>query len=568
MKKTFLTMIALAALSFSSMRSYAQAELQVIHNSADPAAATVDVYVNGVNALNDFGFRTATSFLTLPSGVPINIGVAPGNSMSVNDTLANFTVTLAAGQKYIALASGVLNPAAFAANPDGKSTAFGLNIIPSAQTTSQLPGNVDLVINHGSTDAPIVDIIARNVATLVDNAAYGDVAGYLGVPPSSYIIDITPGNDNSQIVASFQADLTTLAGGAAAVFASGFLTPSANQNGPAFGVFAALPNGTVIALPAVSQSRLQVIHNAADPGAASVDVYLNGALAIPGFAFRTATPFIDVPAGVTVNIGIAPPNSTSVNDTLVNIPVTFENGKTYVAIANGVLNPVSFAANPDGRPTGFQLFLQDGIRESALNPAEVDFVVFHGSTDAQTVDVKLTGGPVLVDNAAYGDLTAYLSVPPASYSLDITPGNDNSIVVASYQADLTTLGGGAAVVFASGFLNPGTNQNGPAFGVWVTLPDGTTFPLPVTTGINDPEVKNDLGLYPNPVNTGSSVSIPVGDMPVTLEIMNTTGQLMKSERVAATGNNFEFNTSGLVKGIYMIRTISEKEINTGRLVIQ
>lgn len=562
-------MIALAAFSFSTMRAQAQAELQVIHNSADPAASTVDIYVNGANALNDFGFRTATSFITLPSGVPINIGVAPGNSISVNDTLANFTVTLAAGQKYIALAGGVLNPAAFAANPDGKNSAFGLTIIPSAQTASQLPGNVDLVINHGSTDAPTVDIIARNVATLVDNAAYGDVAGYLGVPASNYIIDITPGNDNSQIVASFQADLTTLAGGAAAVFASGFLTPSANQNGPAFGVYAALANGTVIALPAVSQARLQVIHNAADPGAASVDVYLNGALAIPGFAFRTATPFIDVPAGVTVNIGIAPPNSTSVNDTLVNIPVIFENGKTYVAIANGVLNPASFAANPDGRPTGFQLFLQDGIRESALNPAEVDFVVFHGATDAPTVDVKLTGGPILVDNAAYGDLTAYLSVPAASYSLDITPGNDNSVVVASYQADLTTLGGGAAVVFASGFLNPGTNQNGPAFGIWATLPDGTTFPLPVTTFINDgPEVKNDLGLYPNPVSTGSSVSIPVGDKPVTLEIMNTAGQLVKSERIVANGNNAEVNTSGLVKGIYMIRTISENEISTGRLVIQ
>ena len=58
-------------------------------------------------------------------------------------------------------------------------------------------------------------------------------------------------------------------------------------------------------------ARLQVIHNAADPAANQVDVYLNGSLALDNFEFRTATPFIDVPANVLINIGIAPPNSTS-----------------------------------------------------------------------------------------------------------------------------------------------------------------------------------------------------------------------------------------------------------------
>ncbi|MBE0646135.1 MAG: DUF4397 domain-containing protein, partial [Bacteroidetes bacterium] len=46
------------------------------------------------------------------------------------------------------------------------------------------------------------------------------------------------------------------------------------------------------------QARLQVIHNAADPGAALVDVYVNGTLFQDDFAFRTATPFVNVPAGV------------------------------------------------------------------------------------------------------------------------------------------------------------------------------------------------------------------------------------------------------------------------------
>ena len=58
--------------------------------------------------------------------------------------------------------------------------------------------------------------------------------------------------------------------------------------------------------------------------AQEVDVYVNGTLARDNFAFRTATPFIDLPAGVTLNIGIAPGNSTSVNDTLKNFQVVLQ----------------------------------------------------------------------------------------------------------------------------------------------------------------------------------------------------------------------------------------------------
>ncbi len=68
--------------------------LQVIHNSADVAAENVDIYLNGDLLLDDFAFRTATPFIDAPADVELNIGVAPGNSSSVDDTLANFNANL------------------------------------------------------------------------------------------------------------------------------------------------------------------------------------------------------------------------------------------------------------------------------------------------------------------------------------------------------------------------------------------------------------------------------------------------------------------------------------------
>ena len=105
-------------------------------------------------------------------------------------------------------------------------------------------------------------------------------------------------------------------------------------------------------------ARLQVIHNAADPGAVVVDIYLNGTLLLDNFGFREATPYIDAPAGTPINIGVAGPNSTSAADTIKNFNVTLTANETYVAIANGVLNPGSFASNPDGRSTAFTLFIK------------------------------------------------------------------------------------------------------------------------------------------------------------------------------------------------------------------
>lgn len=305
-------------------------------------------------------------------------------------------------------------------------------------------------------------------------------------------------------------------------------------------------------------ARLQVIHNSADVLASQVDVYLNGSLLLDNFAFRTATPFIDAPAGSPINIGIAPGNSISAEDTLKNFTVTLTENETYVAIANGVLDPASYASNPDGRSTAFTLFIKEMARENGVG-GDVDFFVLHGATDAPTVDVIARNVASLVDNAAYGDITNYISVPAAEYTLDLTL-SDGVTLVQTYIADLSTLGGGSAVVFASGFLNPSSNQNGEAFGIFFALSDGTVgqFLEDVTSVENISEaVPNNFTLsqnYPNPFNPTTSINftIPTSEF-VTLKIYNILGSEIAdlvSENLSAGSYSFNFDAQNLASGAY------------------
>lgn len=397
---------------------------------------------------------------------------------------------------------------------------------------------------------------------------YTAVSGYLAVPPASYIIDVAD-STGSVVVASFAADLSGLGGGAAAAIASGFLDPSANQNGPAFALIVVLADGTVIELPVLDTARLQVIHNAADPAAAAVDVYVNGGLLLDDFAFRTASPFIDAPANTTLDVGIAPPNSNTtgngVADTLKNFSVNLLGGGSYVAVANGVLDPNSFAANPDGRSIAFTLFARDNAQEAAMTSGNVEFAVLHGSTDAPTVDVVARNVATLVDNAAYGDFTGYISVPENDYILDVTDAS-GSTIVASYSAPLATLGlaDSALVVFASGFLDPTANQNGPAFGLYAVLPGGgaaVELP-PYLVGIGDEgsAVVREFTLeqnHPNPFNPSTTIAFALPSaQDVTVKIFNLLGQEVRTvvnERFDAGVHRVNFDASDLVSGVYFYR---------------
>jgi hypothetical protein len=555
----FFLLLALATPLFSQ-----SPRVQVIHNSPDAAADSVDIWVNGSKALDNFAFRTASPFISLPSGAT-NVGIAPKTSTSINDTIANFNFNLMMNTTYIIVADGTIvsSPTYNPFQP------FGLNVYAQGRETAAA-GTVDVLVHHGSTDAPTVDVRGQDPSTvLVNDASYGDFAGYLTLPVGNYIIRLSDAT-GAAIVASYQVPLQTLnlGGTALTVVASGFLDPSNNANGPAFGLYVALPSGgELVQLPLAPQPRIQAIHNSADAAAATVDVYVNGTLAADNFAFRTATPFISLNEG-NVSVGVAPSSSTSAADTIANFDFNLLSGNTYIIVADGIVSPTGYSP-----ATPFNIYPYVNAREMSMDANTVDVLVHHGCTDAPTVDVRAADTTtVLVNDLDYSEYQGYLSLPVSDYTIRITDAS-GATVVQSYSAPLSTLnlGGNAITVLASGFLDPSVNSNGAGFGLWVALASGGALvELPIATNPTSVEAlqsnSTDLNIYPNPAKNLVNISWDqTNSASVSLIISNILGQTIRQIELGEVQDGkqlIQVSTEDLNSGIYNFQLISGKSVNS------
>ena len=174
------------------------------------------------------------------------------------------------------------------------------------------------------------------------------------------------------------------------------------------------------------------------------------------------------------------------------------------------------------------------------------------------------------DDVAYGEYQGYINVPASTYTLNVTPGNDNSNVVRAYDADISGLNGGAATVFASGFL--GSEEPEDEFGVWVALPDGQTFPL--TEIVSTQEVADRIPAFqlaPNPVRTTAQVQYTLSeDTDITIAIQNAGGQTIRSiylGRQPAGEHSRTLEAGGLPQGMYTYSLVTPVGVLAQRFVV-
>lgn len=291
--------------------------------------------------------------------------------------------------------------------------------------------------------------------------------------------------------------------------------------------------------------KIQVIHNSADVNLQLIDVYDPlGNKIFDDAPSRTATPFISegIPTGFPVTLSVAPGNSTSIDDAFYNFTITFEAGKTYIAVASGT--------RTDNGYTPFKPFavsVNSNARDTALNPANTDILLFQGSTDLVPVNASEPGVGPIVNNVPYGVFLPYLEREATTYNFVLTNSETNQ-VIGDYTASFESLAGKAVTILGSGFYNPSANSNGAPFGLWMAVPEGG--PLVEIPNSIASVAKNSLtgvSLYPNPAKSQVTINVPAGSTTVKSVIYDIMG------RQVAAGNTNTLDVSGLTNGVYIVK---------------
>lgn len=211
-------------------------------------------------------------------------------------------------------------------------------------------------------------------------------------------------------------------------------------------------------------SRVQIIHNIADPLANKVDIRIDGAIANPALDnldFRTASTFFDVSSSVPHEFSINDSLSTDASNALLAQTITLDPGVSYVIVLDGTLSETGF--NP-GAPLSFEI--RPLAKENAPSPSEIVATFHNGTTDAPAFDImEVTTFISFADDLAYTGFSDYVSVPLINFIINVTL-DDGVTLVKTFTANGAGESGRAYTVLTSGFMNPAENNDGPSFGLW------------------------------------------------------------------------------------------------------
>lgn len=496
LKKHLLLFFSILTISLNSNAQFAR--VQLINNCPDLSLNAVDVYVNGILTFDDVFFRDATSFKNVTATVPINIGIAPATSVSVNDTIYNTTSTLTLAGIYIAVINGIKSTTGYSpARP------LSLNIYNQGRELASIGSNTDILFINGATDAPTFDL-RSDLKLFANDVAFNQYSpsGYYSIPTSDINLRLT-NSSGSNTFKTYYGDFLNQAqvGKAVVLISSGFINPANNSNGAPFGLYFARANGGLLQpLTEVNNepfARIQLIHNTADTALSSIDVYIDNQLAVDNLAFRNATAFMDTYGKIPKNIGIAPKNSNSVTDTVFSITTTLDSAKAYIAVINGT-NDTAYHPNQ-----GMSLNMYGGARETGSTTSGTDVLFFNGSTDAPNLSIT-QGANNIATNIAYGMFTSsYYTAVTGNNIYNVTNASNNSSIQ-DCHANLITDGfqGQTATVLSSGFVKPSTNKNGASFALYAAKSTGGPLVLfPPIVSVKDINGSNNsFEIWPNPVS--------------------------------------------------------------------
>ncbi len=307
------------------------------------------------------------------------------------------------------------------------------------------------------------------------------------------------------------------------------------------------------ALAQVPTSRMQLVNNCADINSDSFDIYIDGSILVAGLGFRTATPFMSMPGNSTFRLSVAPKHSAGPQDTFYSKQLNMDTLKTYIIVLDGVNSGAGYSPL---EPVFFNVYDMGEHVATASN--HTDMLFHNGSTDAPPFDV-IINNTVVGDNLKYRQFSAgYAKLPTSTYTAYLTDTTGTPIY-RSYTLPLqaSALDGEAIAVIASGFYNPSSNSNGPAFGLFGTTELGgplIQFPE-VSTQVSTLHLNGEkIILYPNPSNSTVYLDGNVNFAKTQADVCDVTGKTMKHYNQLSSA---QLDVSDLMPGVYFLRLVAE-----------
>lgn len=483
----------------------------------------LDLYVDGFKLLDSMEYLNGTNFLTLPSNIPVLLEWAPAGQVPA-DSLGSLEFIFEADSIYLLIFNGLEGDDEFPVE---------LVVYDQAQTEGSSQFNLEMAVFHGSAGTGPLDILIRGTNVNVTNLNYSEVAAYRSVEINRVLFDLKLSGED-EILFTYEANLIPFGSRAGVVFASGQI------DGPQpFGLYLLLDNGTVIPFVYKPLASIQLIHNAL---IGNVDVYLGQEKILSNMNFKEATPFIELPALTPLVFGFAEPDSESVADTFAMFTLTLANSSTNIAIASGLIGSTEVP---------FDLRIYDKARRTAV-AGGVDILSFNGIPDHGAFDLKIQGGPLLVDSLVFGEYENYFNLPQATYTIELN-SNENQELAARYLMSLNALVGQAITLFSAGY-----RYEEPLYEMWIALSNGVTFPLDIITSTSAlPEAISGLKVFPNPANHSVQIALELNTKlsEVSVELYSLNGQLVKRisyPDVESGTQSIQFPVFDLTTGMYKV----------------
>lgn len=259
-------------------------------------------------------------------------------------------------------------------------------------------------------------------------------------------------------------------------------------------------------------------------------------------------------------------------------PLLFTTDSFYVSEAApgimailGVEDTTLFAPNPDGRSLALRV-ANKHLPIVAENPSWVNVMFLHAVTDAPAIDVGIQGGGTLVHNLRFGDASdSVINLTPTNYTFEIRR-TSNGQLLGTYPFNLTGNSGDVLVLGLTGFLDPASNQNGPAMELNV-YSTGTV----ILTDVEDRGrgvPPNSFALhqnYPNPFNPATRIpySVQVSGF-TSLKVYDVLGREVATlvNEVKQPGeHSVTWDAQGMATGVYFYKLQAGNFVQTKKLLL-